>query len=68
MTTGEYSCLTCNDSDLSTGQYVSVKTYTSIEKETTSSSRSSSGEFRSVDISEKKKRIRKLNKLVSKWR
>ena len=68
MTTAKYSCLTCNDSDLSTGQYETVKTYTSIETETTSSSRNSSGEFRSVDISEKKRRIRKLNKLVSKWR
>ena len=68
MTTAGYSCHTCNDSDFSSGQYKTVKTYMCEKESTTVIKSVATGKFKSVGISEKKKRIRELNKLVSKWR
>ena len=50
------------------GQYETVKTYVCERKETTSVEDKTTGNFKSVNVSEKKKRIRKLNKLVSRWK
>ncbi len=68
MTTTEYSCQTCNDSDYSSGQYERVKTYKCENKSTTVVKSVATGKFKSVRVSEKKKQIRELNKLVSKWK
>ncbi len=68
MTTTDLSCLTCNDLGISLSQYETVKTYVCERRDITSVENKVAGTFKSVNVSEKKKRIRELNKLVSKWR
>lgn len=68
MTTADLGCLTCNDSDISSGQYETIKTYVCERRNTTSVDNKAAGNFKSVNVSEKKKRIREMNKLVSKWK
>lgn len=70
MTTAEYqaNCLTCSSFEYSNSQYESVKTYASKEEAETTSIKSLPGNFSSTEISEKKRHIREINKIVSKWK
>ena len=70
MNTAEYQkeCLTCSSFEYSNSQYESVQIYASNEKAATTSTKSSSSKFSSAEVSEKKRQIREINKLVSKWK
>jgi len=69
ITAEQYTdCTTCETTSVLSKQYKAVNTYTPSRVVTTTPQNRAKGEFRQIEASGKKSRMRKLNKLVSKWR